>query len=318
MIVKRPLTTTFGSWDASTSWGMGGFLDGKTYSEKWSDFLGKKGEPKFYPKPDTPTFHINYLELFAGYWFLLLWGESLMGHTVVCYTDNTATEGMLKNMWGTSTFIPLLKEILVLLVKYDISLAPQRITTKDNILSDCLSRGAPDEEFQEALRVWSNVSLLDKDLEDWQLMTEEMEVLEQNFGPFDVDACSDELGTNAQCKKSWNAKDDCRKKQWGGLNVYCNGPFSQLLSILMHAVACKRAHPVGTAALFIVPCWPTEDFYKYAMGLPDLIKVVHRWPAKSRLFTAPVPAPLGGGRLYAGPTRWPVVALYISPGTEGL
>jgi hypothetical protein len=80
-----------------------------------------------------------------------------MGHTVVCYTDNTATEGMLKNMWGTSTFIPLLKEILVLLVKYDISLAPQRITTKDNILSDCLSRGAPDEEFQEALRVWSKV-----------------------------------------------------------------------------------------------------------------------------------------------------------------
>jgi len=311
MIVKRPLSTVFGSWDASTSWGMGGFLDGKTYSEKWSDFL-KKGQPRFYPKPGSPTFHINYLELFAGYWFLLLWGESLRGHTIVCHTDNTATEGMLKNMWGTSTFVPLLKEILVLLVKYDISLSPQRITTKDNLLSDCLSRGAM-EEYQDAVQNWSNVSLMDKDLEDWQLIAPEVEDLDQEFGPFDIDACADELGTNAHFGKSWNKKTDCRKQQWGGWNVYCNGPFSELLSILMHAVACKKAHPVGTSALFIVPCWTTEEFYKYAMSLPTVFKVVRRWKKGSHLFTAPVPAPLGGGRVYAGPTRWPVVALWISP-----
>jgi hypothetical protein len=56
-------------------------------------------------------------------------------------SDNTPTEGLLKKMWGTKTFIPLLKESLVLLRKYDICLSPQRITTKDNIFSDCLSRG---------------------------------------------------------------------------------------------------------------------------------------------------------------------------------
>ena len=40
MLVKRPLTTVFGSWDASTSWGMGGFLD-----ERRSDFLVRRGHP---------------------------------------------------------------------------------------------------------------------------------------------------------------------------------------------------------------------------------------------------------------------------------
>jgi hypothetical protein len=90
-----------------------------------------------------------------------------------------------------------------------------------------------------------------------------------------------------------------------------------LLEILQHDVRCKRAHPVGTAAIFVVPCWPTEEFYKFAMSLPQLIKVVRRWPRGSALFTAPVPAPLGGGRVYQGPTRWPVVALRISPGAEG-
>jgi hypothetical protein len=316
MLVKRPLTTVFGSWDASTSWGMGGFLDGRSFSEKWSDFLGKEDSPKFYPRLGTATFHINYLELFAGYWFLKLWGSSLRGHTVVCHTDNTATEGMLKNLWGTATFIPLLKEILVLLRKYDISLSPQRISTKDNILSDCLSRGAP-EEFQAEMRLWSGVSMTDKDMEDWMVIEPEAKSLDRDFGPFDVDACVDEYRTNSHCGKSWNKKDDCVKQQWGGLNVLCNGPFSMLLEILRHAVKCKRAHPVGTAALFIVPCWPTEEFYKFAMSLPELFKVVRRWPKGSALFTAPIPAPLGGGRVYQGPTRWPVVALRISPGAEG-
>ena len=315
MMQKRPLTTVFGSWDASTSWGMGGFLDGKWYSEQWSTFLARRGAPAFYPKEGTPSFHINYLELFAGYWFLKLWGESLRGFTVVCHTDNTATEGMLKRMWGTSTFIPLLKEIQALLVKYDIALSPQRIDTKSNILSDCLSRGAMGEYGVE-LRKWSNVSLTDKDREDWQMATAVVAELDEEYGPFDVDGCTDQYRTNAHFAKSWNAEDDCEKQQWQGLNVFCNGPFSRLLQILRHAAECKRAQPVGTAALFIVPCWPTEAFYQYALGHPKMFRVVQRWPAGTPLFTAPVPAQLGGGRIYNGPTRWPVVALRMGPGAD--
>jgi hypothetical protein len=146
---------------------------------------------------------------------------------VVCHTDNTATEGMLKNLWGTATFIPLLKEILVLLRKYDTSLSPQRISTKDNILADCLSRGAP-EEFQAEMKLWSGVSMTDKDMEDWQIVAPEVRSMDQDlFGPFDVDACVDEYRTNSHCKKSWNKKDNCVKQQWGGWNVFLQTGLSQ-------------------------------------------------------------------------------------------
>lgn len=315
LLVKRTLTTTFGSWDASTSWGMGGFLDGKWFSEKWSTLLSTPQLPSFYPREGTATFHINYLELFAGYWFLKMWGESLRGLTIVCHTDNTVTESMLRRLWGTTTFIPLLKQIQLLMVEFDVALSPQRISTEDNTLSDCLSRGAMDE-FHAELTRWSDHSITDKDMEDWQIDPVEVKDLDREYGPFDVDACTDVYRTNSHFAHSWNENDDCTKQQWGGQNVFCNGPFTLLLLILQHAVRCKQAQPKGTAALFIIPCWPTAEFYRFAMSLPQTFKVVRRWPTGTALFTATVPPQLGGGRRFNGPTRWPVVALRMGPGAE--
>eukprot|EP00959_Pyramimonas_sp_CCMP1952_P223301 4668183-Pyramimonas_sp.AAC.1 len=40
-------------------------------------------------------------EPFAAYWFIRTWGHQLRGVTLVCHTDNTATEGMLRKMTGT-------------------------------------------------------------------------------------------------------------------------------------------------------------------------------------------------------------------------
>jgi hypothetical protein len=314
MLVKRQVTTAFGSWDASTSWGMGGFLDGRWFSESWEEFLRQRHTlPGFYPRKGTPTFHINYLELFAGYWFIRSWGELLRGQEVVCHTDNTVTEAMLKKLWGTGTFIPLLKEIQILLVQYDISLRPCHITSKDNILADCLSRGAMGE-FHSALEDWSNVHVLDKDLEDWQICPDEVQSLDEEFGPFDVDACTDIHRSNAHFGKSWNQAEDCLKQRWQGLNVFCNGPFSILEAIFQHALECKRDQPLGTAALLIAPCWPTAAFYKLAMAHPSLFQVVLRWEKGTPLFTATMPAAMGGGRIYNGPTQWPVVALRMPPG----
>lgn len=109
--------------------------------------------------------------------FLKMWGESLRGLTVVCHTDNTVAQSMLEKLWGQATFIPLLREIDLLMVKYDIALSPQRISTGDNTLSDCLSRGAMDE-FHRELETWSKVSLRDKDMEDWQLDPDEVATLD--------------------------------------------------------------------------------------------------------------------------------------------
>ena len=74
---------------------------------------------------------------------------------------------MLKRMTGTARFIPLLKQIRLSLVKYDMQLLPYHISSEDNDLSDCLSRGAM-LEFFEALQAWSGGPALANDKEDWQ------------------------------------------------------------------------------------------------------------------------------------------------------
>ena len=95
-------------------------------------------------------------------------------------------------------------------------LLPYNISSEDNDLSDCLSRGAMLEFFealQARLQAWSGgPAALANDKEDWQLKPSIVhEDLEEEFGAFDVDACTDHYRTNAHCTQSWNATDDCTK-----------------------------------------------------------------------------------------------------------
>ena len=55
MLDRRPLTSIFSSWDASTGWGLGCFCDGKWEYLSWADMLQLPNQPAFYPKPGTPT-----------------------------------------------------------------------------------------------------------------------------------------------------------------------------------------------------------------------------------------------------------------------
>lgn len=313
-MVRKPLTSGFAAWDACTGWGMGGYLDGMYFSVSWRALAeGVYGQTHtFYPFMLPGTEHINYLELFAAYWFLRLWGGHLRGYRIVCFTDNTATEGMLKNLWGTPTFIPLLKEILRLLVRFDLELDVHRIGTKENVLADCLSRGAMDE-FHGHAAAFVAASGVAADQEDWQLLSDAFRELDAVYGPFQVDACVDAYRTNAHCAVSWTEREDCLRQRWHGLTVFCNGPFSRLFEILTHFLRCKAEEPVGTAALFILPMWSGSDFMGLVHSHPRVFRVVARYPAGSALFSAPVPSHLGGGRRYVGPTRWPVLAVWAGP-----
>ena len=75
----KPVHTSFGSWDASTSQGMGGYLLGETFAVQWVDFAKKysgASSVAHYPKFDSsgvPLCSIAMLELFAGFWFLKTW-----------------------------------------------------------------------------------------------------------------------------------------------------------------------------------------------------------------------------------------------------
>jgi hypothetical protein len=313
-VIRRPLTTGFAAWDASTSWGMGGYLDGAFFSVSWADLLaGREGRVMpFFPFQSEPTAHINFLELFAAYWFLQLWGARLRGHCIVCMSDNSATVGMLTSLWGTSTFIPLLKQILRLLVRYDLALDVHWIDSDSNIITDTLSRGAM-VEFRAASAHFRAGHSAVADREDWQLSPEVFADLDFAFGPFMIDACVDLFRRNSHCAVSWTARDDCMAQRWHGLTVFCNGPFSMLLPIVQRFLACKLEEPVGTAAMFIFPLWVGESFLDLVYSRPDVFRIVRRFPVGTALFSTPIPVHQGGGRRYAGPIRWPVIAVWAGP-----
>ena len=313
-VIRKPVTQGFAAWDASSLWGMGGYLDGAYFSISWADLaagLHGSNDPIF-PFGTRATSHINYLELFAGYWFIKLWGSRLRGHTLLCRSDSSATVGMLKRLWGKAPFVPLLKRIFELLVRYDLALDVHLIGTKANLLADLLSRGEM-VAFQAAAVMYKSGLGYIADQEDWQLMPQIFADFDYLLGPFMVDACVDAFRRNSHCARSWTAQDDCMRQRWHGLTVFCNGPFSMLMAILMHFLKCKMEEPVGTAALFICPMWIGEAYLDLIYSRPDVFTVIRRFPTGSALFTAPVPTYAGGGRRYAGPTRWPVIAVWAGP-----
>ena len=96
-MVRRPLTSGFASWDACTGWGFGAYLDGAFFAVAWADLLrGEHGAvDALFPLRAPRTEHVDYLELFACYRFLRVWGGRLRGVCVVCQcTDSSALHGV--------------------------------------------------------------------------------------------------------------------------------------------------------------------------------------------------------------------------------
>jgi hypothetical protein len=175
----------------------------------------------------------------------------MRGKIMPLYTDSTAVLGMLKKMSGQTAFIPLLKEMHVLMLRLNIRLRPFYIWTGDNVLSDTLSRGPSAKgEFERALDGWKDSTKISLDKDDWQFSPEEVSELDEEFGPFVVDATSDVTGSNEHFTRFWSMNDDCRLHDWAGLNIFCNLPFSIMLSILLHFLRCKLKSPLGTTYAF--------------------------------------------------------------------
>jgi hypothetical protein len=303
----------FWATDACTSWGMGGFMNGEVFSVSW-DTLRAMKQKAFYPFSSVATSHINYLELFAVYWALLQWGHMFVGCAIPILIDNTATIGMLKKLSGEPAFLPLINQIFLLLLKYNIRLLPAYISTFDNILADALSRGAL-AAFRAALEVWSLRSSLDKDREDWKLSVWAFEWLDLRFGPFSVSACCDDFGANSHTIHFWSPSKSCLSQNWARFCTYCNPPFSLALTIIIHFLKCKLASPLGTSAVFILPHW--DDFRALALvrAMPSTFRLVRLWPAGTEhLFTAQsIPQEGTLGRKDCGPTQWDVGAYFVSP-----
>ena len=296
------------STDASSETGMGGFLDGDYFAVTWDEIRTMRQKP-CYPFTDGQASTIAFLELFAVYWALIRWGRRLEGFAVEIFIDNTAAMWWLRKERAPGSYGVLMREVHLLCIRYDIQLIPTYIRSKDNVLADTLSRQAW-AEFRRALAEWRRSLSSIPDYDDWRLSHALFLELQTEVGDFVWDACADEHGSNAHTRGFWSAVNDCRLQRWDGSQIFCNPPFSAILSILRHFLVCKCRTPVATAACFILPVWDESDHMTLIEAMPATFTVIRRWEADSLLFTAPIRQ--GHGRRSLGPTRWPVIAVYVS------
>ena len=310
-----PVSNFLWTTDASTSWGMGAFYQGTWFALSWVELRSMQQKP-IYPFRCVGSSHINYLELFAVYWSLKTWGAQMSGLCLPIFTDSIVVRGMLRKLTGQPVFIPLLKEIWLMLLRFGIRLRPFYINTLDNILADCLSRGPSAEgQFRKALDAWRSSDYVSSDKDDWQLLPNLVRGLDRKkgVGPFVRDATSDVTGYNSHFENFWSMEDSCMDHDWAGQTIFCNPPFSLMWRILIHFIICKLKNPLGTSATFILPAWLSHIAIQLVCDMPDWFIRTQTFVKGSEIFTSHRPAAWGGGRRECGPTQWDVWVVTVPP-----
>ncbi|KAK3287958.1 hypothetical protein CYMTET_4566 [Cymbomonas tetramitiformis] len=167
------------------------------------------------------SWSINYLELFAVWWALALWGHRMQGKTVVVRIDNMSAMHQVGSWWGPVEYIPLLRQIFGICAQHDVRLQPRYINTKDNLLADLLSRLQLDR-FHEEHRTFMRATIWRQDRDDWMLGPVQWADIDNEFGPFTVDACVAPSRANSYCYVSWSREEDARVQWFDGHNAWGN------------------------------------------------------------------------------------------------
>jgi hypothetical protein len=135
--------------------------------------------------------------------------------------------------------------------------------------------------------------------------------LNQQYGPFELDAAADELGNNAQCN-DWCSKTrsfmdiDC-----AGKRVWCNPPFQYADKFIEHYLKCKAKQPSRTAGCFMLPWRPQATWWPLLEGM----QCVRTWEPGVQLFTMPALKP-GGDRRRLRPCHMKIAVWFDPPARE--
>ncbi|KAL0021658.1 hypothetical protein WJX77_006738 [Trebouxia sp. C0004] len=142
-----------------------------------------------------------------------------------------------------------------------------------------------------------------RDTSHWQFSSAMFQHYDTQYGPFQVDATSDNEGRNALCPESSPA-NSYTKHTWAGKSIWCNPPFDEVEEVLVQALAGAKMDPENTNTLLVLPDWPDAAWWP-RLTRSDAFHRVGYYPTGSHLFTA---APRGQGQCRdMGPIRWGVI-----------
>eukprot|EP00854_Cymbomonas_tetramitiformis_P000782 gene782-biopygen662 len=252
---REDVKDDFFSTDASKTKGMGGVLDFRFFLMSWEDLKRRPRRPWFPFRPGHVT-----------------------GRTIVVNIDNQCALRQVAKWWGPPEYLPLLKELFKVCVKFDIRLRPRYITTKDNKLADLLSKLRL-REFHLEHRAFMRASVWKQDRDDWMLDPVEWCSLDREFGPFTLDASVAPSRDNAFCAVSRSREEDARVQRFDGHQAWGNLPFSIMYDISLNFLCCKKRQQLGTAGTFLVPVWEKRDgkapdpTWELVSGLPQVFWV---------------------------------------------
>ncbi|KAK3254745.1 hypothetical protein CYMTET_36054 [Cymbomonas tetramitiformis] len=232
-----------------------------------------------------------------------LLGPEFAGGRMLGRSDNSTTVSLV-NWQGTmaSELWPVCERLFRAARLYDLDVAAEHIPSKENDLSDGLSR-----------------YVRHKDYSDWQYRRDEFESLAQyTVYPFTLDGGADPVGTNSHLPRFCLVVDSFLRRDLQGEHVYANPDFSVIGEYLRHFLEHYRSSPGDTSGVFVLPVWDTYDWWPLVRGG----RVLKYYPRGSHLFTSPEWRHLqrpdgsyafGSERAFRGPTQWAVVVLYFPP-----
>lgn len=138
LVSSRPLSLLQFSTDASSSYGYGAFLQGGYIS------LSFQAAARLFPDAPPQDAPIHVHEIFALLIACRTWPDALSDLFLCCRIDNQVVVSAVNKGSAKGVFGPLmmqyLRELFWLSASLDFRLTAQYITSRDNALSDALSR----------------------------------------------------------------------------------------------------------------------------------------------------------------------------------
>ena len=223
-------------WSNASDVGWGAHLGEDVTSGLWS--------------PDELAMSINARELLAIKRALTFFAPQIQNSSVAVFADNATAIAYLRNQGGTRSQLlnSIAQRILCWAEALLVSLAPQFIMGRHNVVADSLSR--PNQSLGS----------------EWTLKTEVFHELRKRW-PVSIDLFATSL--NHQCSQYFSPfhdpnalATDALLQSWNGWQAYASPPWSLIPAVL------KKLRSSSGVLTIIVPYWPQRPWF------PDLLDLV--------------------------------------------